>query len=489
MRDVCSATAADISPATRSPSPSGSRAPFGRGSAAVGQVFLYLRVWDPKGGLPAFLAGDEYRRKMHRTQFPRKTNRTLIVRSRQANTTATPDVRDADAPLVQEKCKTLVAFAFLLTTVIFNLTCIAVIHERVPDRATHPPLPDIYFDVFPPVDWALDVSEYIIIFCMWTTLGLMLVHRYRWIVMQRVFFIMALLYFMRGITMSVTQVPIASTTYFCSPKANSTNLQLIATRVAKLLSGFGLSVNGQHSFCGDYIFSGHTFTLTLAYLVFREYSPQRLKCLHFLYFVLAAVGCVPGAALPWPLHRGRGDCLLRDHKGVLDLPHIGEQRVSQGLPPRTTSSRGRGGSRCSDTSRRTWVACCPASTSGRCLGPGSGSGKLPHPCMPHTLSTQSCQPCRTGRAKDGRPVMAIRSHPSSEATGRNGSVNTTALPHVSPKKDARVLTAASVARISPSPRNLRKAASLLCRAEQSDLQAERQQPPIFGMGAKARAVE
>ncbi|KAH9376384.1 hypothetical protein HPB48_001771 [Haemaphysalis longicornis] len=207
-----------------------------------------------------------------------------------ADTTATPDERSAEPQLVQEKCKTLVAFAFLLTTVIFNLTCIAVIHERVPDRATHPPLPDIYFDIFPPVDWALDVSEYIIIFCMWTTLGLMLVHRYRWIVMQRVFFIMALLYLMRGITMSVTQAPIASTTYFCSPKANSTDLLLIVRRVAKLISGFGLSVNGQHTFCGDYIFSGHTFTLTMAYLVFREYSPQRLKFLPFVYFVLAAVG-------------------------------------------------------------------------------------------------------------------------------------------------------------------------------------------------------
>ncbi|CAN7994004.1 unnamed protein product [Ixodes hexagonus] len=172
--------------------------------------------------------------------------------------------------IVQEKWKTLVAFSFLSGNLILNLTCLAVVHERIPDRTKYPPLPDIFFDLFPPLDWALDVSEVIIIVCIWSTLLLLLIHRYRWIVLQRVFLIMGLLYFMRSITMFVTQVPVASTTYYCSPKANTTNPLLILKRVAQLLSGFGLSINGQHTFCGDYIYSGHTVILTLAYLVVRE---------------------------------------------------------------------------------------------------------------------------------------------------------------------------------------------------------------------------
>ncbi|CAN7937565.1 unnamed protein product, partial [Ixodes hexagonus] len=192
--------------------------------------------------------------------------------------------------IVQEKWKTLVAFVFLAGNVVLNLACLAIVHERMPDRTRYPPLPDVFFDLFPPIDWALDVSEIIIVVCSWSTLVLLLVHRYRWIVLQRVFLIMGLLYFMRVITMFVTQVPVSSTTYYCSPKANSTDPLLILKRVVQLLSGFGLSINGQHTFCGDYIYSGHTLILTLSCLVIGEYSPQRCKIVHAFFLVLSSVG-------------------------------------------------------------------------------------------------------------------------------------------------------------------------------------------------------
>ncbi|KAG0411872.1 hypothetical protein HPB47_011010, partial [Ixodes persulcatus] len=112
-----------------------------------------------------------------------------------------------------------------------------------------------------------------------------------WIILQRVFLIMGLLYFMRSITMFVTQVPVASTTYYCSPKVSPIfTFSFFTGLVAQLLSGFGLSINGQHTFCGDYIYSGHTVILTLAYLVVREYSPQRCKVVHITYLTLSCVG-------------------------------------------------------------------------------------------------------------------------------------------------------------------------------------------------------
>ena len=44
--------------------------------------------------------------------------------------------------------------------------------------------------------------------------------------------------------------------------------------------GMGLSINGHHSYCGDYIYSGHTVILTLGYLIFREYAiPSRCRTL------------------------------------------------------------------------------------------------------------------------------------------------------------------------------------------------------------------
>ena len=32
----------------------------------------------------------------------------------------------------------------------------------------------------------------------------------------------------------------------------------------------GLSINGQHIYCGDYIYSGHTMTLVMTYLIIKE---------------------------------------------------------------------------------------------------------------------------------------------------------------------------------------------------------------------------
>ena len=36
------------------------------------------------------------------------------------------------------------------------------------------------------------------------------------------------------------------------------------------MSGGGLSIYGKHVYCGDYIFSGHTVTLTMGYLIIKQ---------------------------------------------------------------------------------------------------------------------------------------------------------------------------------------------------------------------------
>ncbi|XP_066260359.1 phosphatidylcholine:ceramide cholinephosphotransferase 2-like isoform X2 [Euwallacea similis] len=195
----------------------------------------------------------------------------------------------------QERWKTLLAFIIMCFNFILTLTSLSLVHDKVPDRLKHGPLPDVFLANVRPYDWALSVSEYIIIFCINSCMIAMIFHKHRFIVFRRIFLIMSLLYMYRAITMYVTVLPLSSETYECSPKSNATSARLIVKRVLHLMSGFGLSVNGKHTFCGDFIYSGHTVILVFSYLVVSEYTPKKLyllRMVHWLYFVLGVIGVI-----------------------------------------------------------------------------------------------------------------------------------------------------------------------------------------------------
>ncbi|CAH1407459.1 unnamed protein product [Nezara viridula] len=181
----------------------------------------------------------------------------------------------------KEKWKTFVAFLFLVFNFILTTTSLAMVHERVPDKDKYPPLPDAVLDNVPTMPWGLDVSEFIIMISTNLTFLVIVFHRHRFIVFRRVFLIVGVLYMMRSVTMYVTVLPMSSTTYYCSPKANSTSVILISKRVFQLISGFGLSINGKHTYCGDFIYSGHTVILIMCSLIINEYSPKRCILLHW----------------------------------------------------------------------------------------------------------------------------------------------------------------------------------------------------------------
>ena len=97
---------------------------------------------------------------------------------------------------------------------------------------------------------------------------------FRFIVLRRLCLILGLLYGYRAITMFVTVLPISNTHYECDPKLSESGQTLtvliVLKRAVKILSGFGLTMNGHHVYCGDFIFSGHTMIFLLCYLVIIE---------------------------------------------------------------------------------------------------------------------------------------------------------------------------------------------------------------------------
>lgn len=63
---------------------------------------------------------------------------------------------------------------FILTT-----TSLAITHERVPDRNTYGPLPDVILDHIDAHDWALSVSEVLIMIVSNSAIVLVFFHKHR----------------------------------------------------------------------------------------------------------------------------------------------------------------------------------------------------------------------------------------------------------------------------------------------------------------------
>lgn len=185
-----------------------------------------------------------------------------------------------------------VAGLFAASNMILNLLVIAIIHERVPPYG---PLPDVSFELLPEYSWGLDVAEYIISIQAFIVFTLLFLHRYRVILFRRLCSIMGIIYFLRAVCMAVTQVPLIKNDY-CAPKMTpeqrtywSYYLSEIFKRVFHMTLGFGLSINGRHVYCGDYIFSGHTVTLTFFYLYLRRYLMPRVTSRSILWASFHAI--------------------------------------------------------------------------------------------------------------------------------------------------------------------------------------------------------
>merc|ERR550519_3323577 len=94
--------------------------------------------------------------------------------------------------------------------------------------------------------------------------------------------------------MYVTVLPKPDKHYTCVPKRNVTNVtfSVIPERVWTIFSGGGLTINGKHVYCGDYIFSGHTVVFVMAYLCIKQYTPERFYPIHWLSLLTSVTGVV-----------------------------------------------------------------------------------------------------------------------------------------------------------------------------------------------------
>ena len=166
-----------------------------------------------------------------------------------------------------EPLKAVASLLFLGVSWVANTSSLALTHEFMPD---YDPLPDIVLDNIAYQPWALDVSEILLMISLLAAIIVVVFHAHRFILLRRIFFLLGLLYFYRSVTIFVTVLPKSDPNYPCSAKAGNITALLVVNRVIQILSGGGLSINGKHVYCGDYMFSGHTVVFVMAYLCIKQ---------------------------------------------------------------------------------------------------------------------------------------------------------------------------------------------------------------------------
>lgn len=217
--------------------------------------------------------------------------------------------------LPKERTKTVVAALLLFASSLCTSFSLTFLNEVVPrDR----PVPDLVFQLVPIQEWAWPMSDVLVV-SMASFCGiLILLHKYRWIIMRRVFLIAAVLYFLRALAMLVTWMPLSdrsmlnkcitpqSDRFYSTPAQSDrseapandeTTLRVPWSIIGLRMWQYGISlgfvgVESNRVLCGDYIYSGHTLMYVLTTLTLRTYMPRTgiFALLRYAYPLATIIG-------------------------------------------------------------------------------------------------------------------------------------------------------------------------------------------------------
>lgn len=172
-----------------------------------------------------------------------------------------------------EKLKTFLSIVYCFLTCLWTSFVLTIVHDRVPDMQKYPPLPDIILDNVPLINWAFYATEIIAIFLGLFMILILIFHKYRFIILRRMFSLGGTIFILRSITMIITSLSVPGIHIKCSSQRyGSLTNQLIGAW--DILSGAGLAIKGVRT-CGDYMFSGHTVVLTLLTHFICECKPSK----------------------------------------------------------------------------------------------------------------------------------------------------------------------------------------------------------------------
>nr|XP_045618737.1 sphingomyelin synthase-related protein 1-like isoform X2 [Procambarus clarkii]XP_045618738.1 sphingomyelin synthase-related protein 1-like isoform X2 [Procambarus clarkii] len=187
-----------------------------------------------------------------------------------------------------EYMKTIISCLYMFLVTWITAIVMVFVHDRVPDRERHPPLPDIFLDNVPHIPWAFQLCEITIILLTTTWLVILFFHKHRSIAIRRFCALSGSVFLLRCATMFITSLSVPGSHLECEPRDPSDLLTQLE-HAWIIWQGGGLSIKGVRT-CGDYMFSGHTTALTLLNFFITEYTPRRMYYLHIASWVLNTFG-------------------------------------------------------------------------------------------------------------------------------------------------------------------------------------------------------
>ncbi|XP_004077460.1 sphingomyelin synthase-related protein 1 [Oryzias latipes] len=187
-----------------------------------------------------------------------------------------------------EVWKTVISSIYVFLVFGFTSFVMVIVHERVPDMRTYPPLPDIFLDSVPRIPWAFAMAEACGLVLCYMFLLILLLHKHRSILFRRLCSLMGTVFLLRCCTMFATSLSVPGQHLKCASQTYGDTWGKIQRALA-IWSGFGMTLTGVQT-CGDYMFSGHTVVITMLNFFVTEYTPRNWNLIHTISWVLNLFG-------------------------------------------------------------------------------------------------------------------------------------------------------------------------------------------------------
>jgi len=244
------------------------------------QESLSTTTSDEEGDVTQSAAGD--------TSFPLARGEKLNLLCKTCQTVLRSPKISSATPFPAERWKTALALMYGMAVSWLTALVMTVVHDRVPDMAKYPPLPDIILDNVPHIPWAFEMTELTGMTLLLIWFIMIICHKHRWIIARRFFAIAGTIFLLRCVTMLITSLSVPGVHLDCKPRPYGNWANRLRNAYI-IWSGAGMSLQGVRT-CGDYMFSGHTVSLTLLNFFITEYTSRRIYFLHTFTWLLNCFG-------------------------------------------------------------------------------------------------------------------------------------------------------------------------------------------------------